>query len=160
MNVSIVSVSRRAAPPHFGQVGLVELGVVGQRLALGDVDVHRQHDGQLVLGHRNESAHRAVDRRDRVAPVALTGDEPVAQAEVDGRLAQSTLGEPLGDRAACPREPLPPGRPVNSPDCTMTPGPSYASSQSTSVTRRSSIPASSASRGSSSASTTGGIGRS
>ena len=77
-----MSVSRFALPPHFGQA-IVELGHLRQwRAGAGDLDVLRKHDRQLVVGYRHVAAGRAVDDRDRAAPVALARDAPVAQAEL------------------------------------------------------------------------------
>ena len=65
------------------------------RLVVLDV---RQEQRQLVVGHRYEPAAVAVDDRDRAAPVALAREAPVAQPEVDRRLAASTLAQRLDDR--------------------------------------------------------------
>ena len=56
-----------------------------QRIAGGlEVDVLGQDDRELVLRHRNRAAFRAMDDRDRRAPVTLARDAPVAQPP-DGR---------------------------------------------------------------------------
>ncbi len=52
-----------------------------------EVDVLGQHDRQLVARHRHRAAVRAMDDRDRRAPVALARDAPVAQAILDGAVA-------------------------------------------------------------------------
>ena len=58
MNVSIVSVSRRAAAPHFGHVTLTNSGTFssGER----PVPVISMRSGRItgrsVLGHRNDAA--------------------------------------------------------------------------------------------------------
>ena len=57
-----------------GLTGGLELGVL------------RQEDGELVLGDRDGAALGAVDNGDGGAPVALAGDEPVADAEGYGAL--------------------------------------------------------------------------
>ncbi len=59
-----------------------ELLVRGQRLACGKVDVLGQAHRQVLFRHGHQAALRAMDGRDGVAPVALTADEPVAQAEL------------------------------------------------------------------------------
>ena len=77
---------------------LVELGHLGQRRAgAGDLDVFRQHDRQLLIGHRHIATVRAVDDRHRAAPVALARDAPVAQAELHLLLAEILGGEVGGD---------------------------------------------------------------
>ncbi|MNI03343.1 hypothetical protein D3C73_562430 [compost metagenome] len=53
----------------------VEGYVVGQ--------LHRQ----VLLRHRNYAAYLAMDDRDRATPVALAGNTPVTQAEIDFTLA-------------------------------------------------------------------------
>ncbi len=85
-----MSVSRVAGPPHFGQVAARkpsrrrELHVVGQQ------------DRQFLLGHRLGAVLGAVHHRDRAAPVALAGDQPVPQAVVDLGVAQPPLHQPGG----------------------------------------------------------------
>ena len=79
----------------------VELDVVGQ--------LHRQ----VLARHRHHAAGRAVDHRDRAAPVALARDAPVAQAVVHLALA---------DRAVAARRRSPAGaRPPPSPPSTVMP---------------------------------------
>ena len=63
--------------------GLVELLALGEGLAGAQVQVLGQRHRQLILGHGHDAAVLAVDGRDGVAPIALTGNEPVAQAELD-----------------------------------------------------------------------------
>src|SRR6266545_2889911 len=65
-NVSIVSVSRHAG--------------LRRPAASGELDVSGQLNGQLVVRHRNGAVGVAVDDRDRGAPVALPGNQPVPQA--------------------------------------------------------------------------------
>ena len=79
----------RASPgsPQLGH-GDVDpvLAAAERRRALGrEVEAvgRRQADRQLVVGHGDLAARRAVDDRDRRAPVALARDQPVAQAVVD-----------------------------------------------------------------------------
>ena len=101
--MSIVSESRRAGPPQFGQAtftqssaapsGLVPLGFRSRPAASG------RRTGQVALGHRHLAALGAVDDRDRRAPVPLARDEPVAQAEVLGGPARAALLEDLDDAA-------------------------------------------------------------
>ena len=51
----------------------------------------RQHDGQLLLRNGDPAALRAADEGDRLAPVALTGEYPVAQLIIDLLLAEALL---------------------------------------------------------------------
>ncbi|MND77976.1 hypothetical protein D3C80_696800 [compost metagenome] len=83
------ALGRRAA---FRAGAVVELGHLRQRAA-GAVRHHvfRQHHRQLVFRHRYVATARAVDDRDRAAPVALAADAPVAQAELGARLAEAFL---------------------------------------------------------------------
>ena len=83
---SSVSVSRRAGPPHPGQVRLDELRQLGQRIAgAGGVDVRGQHHRKLLARHRHDPAALAVDDRDRRAPRALPRDREVGRPVADGR---------------------------------------------------------------------------
>ena len=111
MNVSIVSVSRRAGPPHCGQStfrnassrvsGLSPLPLVVDGLG-------QQHRQLRPPGTGTMPQSLAVDDRDRRAPVALAADQPVAQPVGDRRLAlarappaSSTIArQRLGGRAA------------------------------------------------------------
>ena len=72
---------RRAAADRAG--GLVEVLALGEGLAGAQVQVLGQRHRQLILGHGHNAAVLAVDGWDGVAPIALTADEPVAQAELD-----------------------------------------------------------------------------
>ena len=86
---SSVSVSRRAGPPHRGQVGLHEVLALRQRVAGARwFEVEGQQHGQLLLGHGHGAAGLAVDDRDRRAPGALAGDREVVGA-VAHRRAQA-----------------------------------------------------------------------
>lgn len=62
--------------------GLVELLALGE-VSPAPVKVLGQRHRQLVLGHGHNAAVLAMDSRDGVAPIALAGNEPVAQAELD-----------------------------------------------------------------------------
>ena len=74
------------------------LGGGQRRAALRRVVLEvRQADGQVVLGDGHDAVALAVDDRDRAAPVALAGDEPVAQAVVDGAVALALAVEPVDD---------------------------------------------------------------
>ena len=80
--------------------------------AAGVVDGLGQADGQVLVRDRHDAVDRAVDDRDRRAPVALAADQPVAQAVGDLRLGQAT------SRPARRRSPSPPssaGMPLNAP---------------------------------------------
>ena len=71
----------RAAADRAG--GLVEVLALGKGFAGAQVQVLGQRHRQLILGHGHDTAVLAVDGRDGVAPIALTGNEPVAQTELD-----------------------------------------------------------------------------
>src|SRR6185436_13845776 len=60
--------------------------------------VLREDDGQVLLRHWHVAARRAMDDRDRRAPVSLPRDAPVAQTERYPLLAQTHRGELGGDR--------------------------------------------------------------
>ena len=81
-----------------GQRGLRRgVGVVrveGARRVVVDL---RQLQGQHRLGQRVGDAVLVVDDREGLAPVALAAEQPVAQPEVDGALADAALGQPVGD---------------------------------------------------------------
>ena len=51
--------------------------------------VFGQHDRQILVRHRHVAALRAVNERDRAAPVALARDTPVAQAPLHLLLAEA-----------------------------------------------------------------------
>ena len=76
-----------------------EVHVAGERVVAGAAVVHGlgQQDRQVGLGHRHRAAGRAVDDRDRRAPVALAADQPVAQPVRDRLLALALLAQPLDD---------------------------------------------------------------
>ena len=61
--------------------GLIEGHVVGQL------------DRQILVGDGDDAAALAMDDRDRAAPVALTGDAPVAQLVVDLPLGLRTIAD-------------------------------------------------------------------
>ena len=88
---------RRPAARRAGDVDPV-LGRRQRRAALGLVVLNvGQRHRQLVLGDRHEAVALAVDDRDRAAPVALAGDQPVAQAVVDRRVPAPLVLEPRDD---------------------------------------------------------------
>ena len=81
--VSMVSVSRVAAPPHFGQATCFQVGWWSSGLpGLSKVTSSGRTTGRSFFGNRDDAVGRAVDDRDRAAPVALARDAPVAQAVV------------------------------------------------------------------------------
>ena len=69
-----------------------------------EADVLRQFDRQILLGHRHDAAIRAMDHRDRAAPIALARNAPVAQPVDDRPLAAPELFEPLAGRPLCVRD--------------------------------------------------------
>ena len=87
----MVSVSRRALPPHFGQVALTNAGTFSSGLppSPGEGRVRGQHHRQLGVRHRLHPVLLAVDDRDGCAPVALAADEPVLEAVGDRGLAEA-----------------------------------------------------------------------
>ena len=56
-----------------------------------------QLERQLFFGNRNPAALIAFDKRNRLAPVSLTGEYPVAKLEVDFSFALAVFGEPFDD---------------------------------------------------------------
>ena len=79
----------RAAALRAG--GIDKLLVVFQRRFAGgfELGVLRQQHRQVFLRHRHDAAFRAVDHGDGRAPVALAGDQPVAQLVADRALCPS-----------------------------------------------------------------------
>ena len=75
MNVSMVSVSRRAGPPQCGQVVRRNASSWFERVvALPGTRRLRQQHRQLLLGHGHDAVDGlAVDDRDRRAPVRAGG---------------------------------------------------------------------------------------
>jgi len=84
----------RAGGVHPG-IDLGERGLAGiGRLIVVNL---RQEHRQLIFRHRNPAALLAINQRDRLAPVALAGEDPVAQLEVDLLLAQALFSQPGDD---------------------------------------------------------------
>ncbi len=75
---------RTAALIKFGHLGQRAAGAIGNH-------VFGQDYRQLVIRHRYVTTAVAVNDRNRAAPVALTADTPVAQAELGAWLAQAFL---------------------------------------------------------------------
>ena len=77
----------RFAPGRFAAAGAshlhpaLQLGQRGGPLA-GEGHIPRQLNRQLFRRHGHGATAVAVDHGDRTAPVALTGDQPIAQAEL------------------------------------------------------------------------------
>ena len=59
-----------------------------------------QHQRQLVFGDGHPAARLAMDQRDRLAPIALAAEDPVAQPIVHGGAAQASLFEMPDDRGS------------------------------------------------------------
>ena len=92
MNVSMVSVSRRAAPPHLGHVPRsTNSGTLFERrtACAGDLDVGPAAAPEAVFRHRHDAARRAVNHRNGRAPIALARDAPILDAVGDGRFAEA-----------------------------------------------------------------------
>ena len=89
--VSIVSVSRRAAPPHFGHLHLEERGRLVERIAgaVRHAGPRAARTGSCSSGTGTSPHVGAMDDRDRAAPVALARDAPVAQAPLHLLLAEA-----------------------------------------------------------------------
>ena len=99
--MSIVSLSRRAGPPHFGQVVLMNAGsrasgepspVIGtpggnRTGSCSSGTATSPHASQYTIGNRR-------------SPIALTRDQPIAEAIVDGLAADAHCGQALGERDA------------------------------------------------------------
>src|ERR1700758_5099666 len=47
-------------------------------------DISRQFDREIAVGHRHDTASRAMNKRDRTAPITLPRYPPIAKS-VDGR---------------------------------------------------------------------------
>ena len=76
-----MSVSRRAGPPHFGQLRVHEFRHARQRRLPLPCERHilRQPHRQLIVRHRHDAVLLAVNHRNRRAPVALPRNAPVLQ---------------------------------------------------------------------------------
>ena len=80
--------------------GAVDKGIqLGQRTAPfpAELHVHGKPHRQILFRDRHHAAAVAVDHRNGIAPVALTGDPPIAQAEIDRLLADPLLLQIIGD---------------------------------------------------------------
>ena len=82
--------------PRQRRLGLAArvVGVVGLRAVVGHLG---QLDGQHRVGHAVGDAVLVEDDRERLAPVALPAEQPVAQLVGDRGLAQALLLQPGGD---------------------------------------------------------------
>ena len=100
--MSIVSVSRSAAPPHFGHSTFTQsVAAASGDTPFGARSAPRRSGsttGSVLLRHRHLAAGRAVDDRDRRAPEPLPGQQPVAQPVVHRRGAQALLRQDLDNR--------------------------------------------------------------
>ena len=118
----MVSVSRLAGPPQWGQVVLTHSvwrarGLSPSSAGLKVLDLG-QAQGQLALGQGLPTALLAVDHGDGLAPVALAAEDPVAQLEVD--LACGPCRFPPAKRTSSPWLPPRTGRSRN-PELTSVP---------------------------------------
>ena len=92
-------------PARFTSTGgagrKVERLILGERsdsvVARLEVLQVRQHDRQVLHGHRHRTARVAIQDRDRWAPVSLTRDAPVVQAVVHLGLSKPLLSQPVDD---------------------------------------------------------------
>ena len=76
-----MSVSRRAGPPHFGQLVLTNSGELasGDCALPGERHVFRQAHRKLIVRTGNDAVFFAVDHGNRRAPVALARNAPIFQ---------------------------------------------------------------------------------
>src|SRR3546814_20946917 len=89
----------------FRSGGLAPLGIgLDRRLHATERHLFGQHHRQLVFWHRHRLAFRAVDPRDRAAPVTLAADAPAANAAIDPRLAAALRSEEIGTQSSRERE--------------------------------------------------------
>ena len=83
-----------AAQRRLGR-GVPVVGLEGARRVVRHV---RQVDGQQLAGDGDRSVVGVPQDRERLAPVALAAEQPVAQPVGRGALARARGGEPLDDR--------------------------------------------------------------
>ena len=85
MKVSMVSVSRRAGPPHSGQDVFTNSSwkVRGDSPVGLNSGVFRQEHRKLVLGDGDYAAGVAIDHRYRGSPIPLAGYEPITDTVRD-----------------------------------------------------------------------------
>ena len=83
--MSMVSVSRRAGPPHSGQVVFTNSSwkVRGGLAGGPELRILRQQHGQLVLGDGDYAAGVAINHGYRGSPIPLPGYEPVTDTVRD-----------------------------------------------------------------------------
>ena len=83
-------------------LGVHELLALGERGFAVRFEFHvvGEPDGQIFDGYGNDAALGAMHDGDGRAPVALAGNEPVAQAVIDFALPLADLGEVVGDLRA------------------------------------------------------------
>ena len=86
---------RRATAFRAGAVNEFFARRQGRYGAGRKLDIRRQFNRQLIFRHELFAAFRAVNDRNRRAPIALTGNEPVAELEVDRALAEVVIDEPF-----------------------------------------------------------------
>ncbi len=86
-----MSVSRRAAPPHFGHFTFTNSGTLasGDSPSAGKFRHRRKHHRQILVGNRHHPALLAVQHGNRRAPVALPRNAPVLQPENNFAFAES-----------------------------------------------------------------------
>ena len=71
--------------------------------ATGELDVARKRDRQVLVAHRDRPVGIAIHHRDGRSPVALPGDQPVAQAIRDRRPSDAATLRLLRDSAPAVR---------------------------------------------------------
>ena len=73
------------------------VGIVGRVRPRREIVDLGQLNGQHLIGQGDRGAVLVVDDRERFAPVALAGEQPVAQTVLSGLGGQSLSGQPFGD---------------------------------------------------------------
>ena len=114
-----VALAPRVARRTSGHFTFMNDGNVCQRrpALAGDLHIERQHHRQILLRHRHDAALRAMNHRNRRAPVALPRNAPVLDAIRDRGFAEAfSLGAAFIMRRASSL-----GRPENSPEFSTTP---------------------------------------
>ena len=83
--------ARRSSTARTGRVH--ERGNTAERgsVLLRDLDLLRQQDGELIIGHGHDAVFGTVEHGDGRAPVALAADSPVLQAKRNRGFSEAVL---------------------------------------------------------------------
>ena len=68
---------------------------------MGQTFDFRQQHRELGFGDRRRPVGRTMHDRDRLAPITLAREKPIAQSVADGGFPPSLAFEPSGDRRLC-----------------------------------------------------------